>query len=468
MKKFTIQFTFILLQVFTFSSLHAQSNSDSSADLPIINNSLIIDTQVIDTAKAISMAKDTLAYEVSVLGSISEKLYKSLFEDNLFPDSKEYKAQQKLRVKHQSTYNQILQILCKYIVRKCYNGNGEYIYLPFDGGISKPHVSYRLTFLIGDYTHLPAFALRQNLLQAYELFLKNPYIRDLSNNDLFFPHVLSTLPTKTIQVSNPYYTDSNFHWLDTPLAHNLSFEKHSTSFPVADIYYTSSHFPNFKFRYNSVYYNAPMFVYDSNDNLVAIRKTYKTPGTSPSFLHVQSLTEDEYKALLNSNYTYKISLDPSKLLEALFRYDISQNAHNINNYPLVKELLELLLQDSSGSQTYTVSEYTNISQLTQSIQFSPSDSFEKYIHDLKNLTYSDLLYSLRNKYDRDTCNQAILYLRQLLQDYSYSFDALLCTRLDGFNFLVTDPNSSLQVQFTLSQSTESKYRVISHYKVLQK
>ena len=71
------------------------------------------------------------------------------------------------------------------------------------------------------------------------------------------------------------------------------------------------------------------------------------------------------------------------------------------------------------------------------------------------------------KFTQEVMNKTTNYINQLEEDNNYPWDKLQAVRIDGFNFLITLPDSKLKVQQTLYYDAQ-KEEVKAMYKVLEK
>ena len=191
---------------------------------------LLVDEKVVDTAKAIVMAKETLTKEVAFITSLTDKKIISLMEKSQITDKK---------------YRELNAISDKYVRRYRTVWDTE-------------EVNY------GNYLNAVC-ALKQVLPER---------LTKLEQNDAAGIHaIVYPLPTKTIKVKkdNPNYADPKFYWMDKLDSYSL--KSHSVAFPVKDTYYTSDIYQQFKFR--KIFEGDEkewVLCYDQSDNLLAITK----------------------------------------------------------------------------------------------------------------------------------------------------------------------------------------------------
>ena len=191
---------------------------------------LLVDEEVVDTAKAIVMAKETLTKEVAFITSLTDKKIISLMEKRKITDKK---------------YSELSAISDKYVRRNRTVWDTE-------------EVNY------GNYLNAVC-ALKQVLPER---------LTKLEQNDATgIQAIVYPLPTKTIKVKkdNPNYADPEFHWLDQFDSYSL--KSHSVAFPVKDTYYTSDIYQQFKFR--KIFEGEEkewVLCYDQSDNLLAITR----------------------------------------------------------------------------------------------------------------------------------------------------------------------------------------------------
>lgn len=279
-----------------------------------------------------------------------------------------------------------------------------------------------------------------------------------SSTDADFADYVNPLLMKMANVrrDNPYYADPQFLWVDklNEYDKNHQLERKSVSYPDKDEYYTSNIYTQYKFRKvrDTDFRLTYVKVYDQAGKLVAVKPPYD----------------------------WKLEDDKDAIRYACACYDYEHNAYGIDKETAaVKDYVKQYFTTGRTPKT-------RIDMLDVTLRFQ-SQLLNEARSNLRRGRISPAEYSkmekqynesvaeaereaaaIRSKYPKELTDKAEGYIEQLKSDNSYPWDKLQATRIDGLNYMITDPNGGkLKAQLTFGYDAE-RGRIVSSCKVLEK
>lgn len=414
--------------IFLFSTISICVFSQVDTTSPYI----WVEEEIIDTAKAVAIAKELVA-SMNTQCQKEIDLLKKLKDNN----KKKVKSDEEIK---------ILKDIANRYQKKGEGPSMGFYSIGDDGRFVKLYRAY-------NYENLDKLLDKGKI---HKIFFDSfdDIIADISSNlkDVntypyhSFANVVVILPKKkvTVRKDNPNY---GFRWLD-----NFDYSKLKYN-PIKEIN-TSADYPQYIFRYKKINgESSNLAVYDKMGNLVAIK------------------------------YNTSHDIDKESIMEAGMKYDYEHNAYDIKEESAaIRNALDDWYHDRSVQKRIDALKKKQVGiimskRLSQNLLYNMISNSNEYKaaqivineYDKKERDLDRQIEGLKKKLPSTDIQRCVdSYLRQLKSDNDkiWGWGQTYYTRIDGLNFILTQKDNTLKVQETyyIDKDTDDlkcKYKVLS-------